>query len=103
LSGQCWTGSYQDRVAFAAASPRPTSYSGDRTQFLGRNGSLSKPAALSRTRLDNRIGAGFDPAVALQVQVAIDAGSQVDVFFLLGEAENVGEARKLVERYASGE
>jgi cyclic beta-1,2-glucan synthetase len=103
VAGQFWNGSYQDHVAFAAASPRPTSYSGDRTQFLGRNGSLSKPSALSRTRLDNRTGAGLDPAVALQVPVFIAPEGQVELFFLLGQAENIGAVRTLVNRYATSE
>src|SRR5207244_1115787 len=62
LARQWWNGTASGHVAFAASSPRASSYSGDRTQFLGRNGSASKPAALERARLKNRAGAGFDPA-----------------------------------------
>src|SRR4030095_15276413 len=58
LALQSWTQNEPDQIAFAAASPRATSYSGDRTQILGRNGAMSKPAALERARLDNRCGAG---------------------------------------------
>ncbi len=43
LASQSWTGSYTGHIAFAAASPPPASYSGDRTQFLGRNGSPASP------------------------------------------------------------
>jgi cyclic beta-1,2-glucan synthetase len=103
LAGQSWNGSYPGYVGFAAASPRAASHSGDRTQFLGRNGSLSAPAALGRMRLDNRTGAGLDPAAALQVPVLIAPGSQVEVSFLLGQAENVEAVRKLVERYQTVE
>jgi cyclic beta-1,2-glucan synthetase len=70
---------------------------------LGRNGSRSAPAALGRTRLDNRTGAGIDPAVALQVPVTIAKGAEVDVVFLLGQAETVEAVRALVERYATRE
>jgi cyclic beta-1,2-glucan synthetase len=96
LAGQSWNGSYTGYVAFAAASPKPASYTGDRTQFLGRNGSLSMPAALGRARLDNRTWAGLDPAAALQVPVTIAEGGEVDVLFLLGQAENVEAVRALV-------
>ena len=99
LASQSWNGSYTGNVGFAASSPQATSYSGDRAQFLGRNGSLSAPAALGRTRLDNRTGAGIDPAAALQVPVNMAQGSQMDVFFLLGQAENVEAVRALVKRY----
>jgi len=96
---QSWSGDYTGRVAFAAASPRAASYSGDRTQFLGRNGSPSRPAALGRVCLDNRTGAGLDPAAALQVPVTIGRGNQVEVIFLLGQAEDVAAARVIVQRH----
>ena len=83
-----------NQVAFAAASPRATSYSGDRTPILGRNRSVSRPAALERTRLDNRTGAGLDPAAALQLEVSLERGGQAEVVFLLGEAAHCrGSAR----------
>ena len=103
LASQPWTGTFANHVGFTAASPRAASYSGDRTQFLGRNGSRSKPAALGRARLDNRTGAGLDPAAALQVAVTIDPGNQVEVVFLLGQAETAEAVRALVSRYQNGE
>ena len=99
LASQTWTGSFTTYLGFAAASPKATTYSGDRTQFLGRNGTKAKPAALGRIRLDNRTGAGLDPAAALQVPVTIDPGNHVEVVFLLGQAENLEAVRSLVRRY----
>jgi len=89
------------RVAFAACSPPPTSYTGDRTEFLGRNGSPASPAAMNRTRLADRTGAGLDPCAALQTVVEIDPGQEVEVIFLLGQAANAAEARTLIARYRS--
>ncbi|HTW67790.1 MAG TPA: glucoamylase family protein [Bryobacteraceae bacterium] len=103
IAKQYWTGTYAGQIAFAAASPRAASYSGDRTQFLGRNRSAGKPLALERARLDNRTGAAIDPAAALQVPVAIDAGQQVEVTFLLGQAETVDKMREVVGRYQSAD
>jgi cyclic beta-1,2-glucan synthetase len=90
-------------VAFAAASPRATSWSGDRAQFLGRDGLVSRPEALGRIRLDNRTGANLDAAAALQVEVNILPGRTEEVIFLLGEAEGVTEVRELVARYQKGQ
>jgi cyclic beta-1,2-glucan synthetase len=96
-----WNGRYAGSLAFAAARPTAASYTGDRTQFLGRNGSVEHPAALGRVRLDNRTGAGLDPAAALQVAVTIETGREVEIIFLLGEAAGSAEIRDLVNRYGN--
>ena len=99
VATQSWTGNFTRSVAFAASSPRAASYSGDRTQFLGRNNVGGKPFALGRMRLDNRTGAGLDPAAAMQLPVTLDRGQQVDVTFLLGETADMDAMRAVVERY----
>ncbi len=101
VATQTWAGSFTQNVAFAAASPRATSYSGDRTQFLGRNNLGGKPLALGRIRLDNRTGAGLDPAAALQLPVTLDTGQQVDLIFMLGEVANIDAMRAVVGRYTT--
>jgi cyclic beta-1,2-glucan synthetase len=103
LARQDWSGSYAGHLAFAASSPHATSCSGDRTQFLGRNGSTGRPVALERLRLDNRTGAGLDPCAALQLLVTIEPGQQSEIRFLLGQAETVEAVRELVRRYESAE
>ncbi len=100
---QSWSGSQPNQVAFAAASPRATSYSGDRGAVLGRNRSVSNPAALERTRLDNRTGAGLDPAASLQLEVSLERGGQAEVVLLLGEAATVEEARAILQRHQTPE
>ncbi len=103
LASQFWNGNHAGYPAFAAASPRAGSYSGDRTLFLGRNNPSPKPAAMDRTRLDNRTGAGLDPAAALQLSVTIEPGNRMEVIFLLGQAQNVDAVRAIVGRYSSPE
>ncbi len=103
LATQLWNGSFTGQIAFAASSPKAASYSSDRVQFLGRNGSISQPFALGRIRLDNRTGAGLDPAAALQLSVAIEPGQETEVTFLMGEVPNVDAMRALVSRYNSAQ
>src|SRR5205823_11262590 len=101
LARNAWSAARAGWLAFLAANPPAASYSGDRTQFLGRNGSVARPAALERSRLDNRTGARLDPAGAVQVTVQINPGEQADVIFLLGQAANVEEVRGLVNRFGN--
>jgi cyclic beta-1,2-glucan synthetase len=103
LARQYWTGSYTDRIAFAAAHPRAVSWSGNRTNFLGRNGSSGKPAGLGRARLDNRVGAGLDPSAALQLPISLEPGQSAEIIFLLGEAGTTDVMRDLVGRYQSSD
>ena len=103
LATQFWDGNHAAYPAFAAASPRAASYTGDRTLFLGRNNIGPKPSAMGRTRLDNRTGAELDPAAALQLSVTIEPGNQMEVTFLLGQADNVDAVRAIVGRYSSPE
>src|SRR5258705_2480412 len=61
---------YGDRVAFADLNGRQLSWTGDRTEFLGRNGTLDNPAALADGRpLSNRVGSALDPCCAQQTKL----------------------------------
>ncbi|MEQ1945809.1 MAG: glucoamylase family protein [Bryobacteraceae bacterium] len=90
---------YGGRVAFASITPDATSYTGDRTEFLGRNGSAKEPAALRRASLSKRTGPGLDPCGALQTKFDLGPGDEITVVLLLGQADDADHARSLLERY----
>jgi cyclic beta-1,2-glucan synthetase len=90
---------FAHKVAFADATPRPASFTAERKEFVGRNGTLARPRALERVGLSGRAGAGYDPCAALQVAVELAAGERREVTFRIGEGDDVTHARSLVERY----
>jgi cyclic beta-1,2-glucan synthetase len=95
-----WAGEFGGRIAFADLGGRQTSYTGDRTDFFGRNGAPERPAALERGgRLSQRVGAGLDPCAALQTTFELRSGARIEMVFFLGQAENKDQARDVLNRY----
>ena len=90
---------FPDQVAFLQVLDRPHSLTGDRTDFLGRNGDCSRPAGLQRGRLSGTTAAGLDPCGAVQTRVILDPGCEADLIFLLGQVESAGELPGLLERF----
>ena len=95
-----WDAVFGSRVAFADLGGRQTDWTADRREFLGRYGTLARPAALLRgAALSRRAGAALDPCGALRTHVELAPGAVVDVLFLLGDGADVACARALIERY----
>ncbi len=92
---------FGERIAFVAANEQISSSTCDRKEFLGRNGSLARPAALSRGKLAGRDGAGLDPCGAVQINVELGPFEAREFVFVLGEAASRGEAAALVTRFSS--
>jgi cellobiose phosphorylase len=90
---------FPGRVAFVDCSESSRTITADRTEFLGRNGTAAKPAALRRVRLSGRVGAGLDPCSAMQVQVGIESDQTKEIVFTLGVGANEDQARQLVNRF----
>ena len=99
-----YSADFADRVAFfdadppAGQQPDRFSYTGDRTEFLGRNGSPHDPAGLRHERLSGRLGPALDPCTAIQVPVELDAINELDVVFRLGVGANLDDARDVAGR-----
>ena len=92
---------FAGRIAFFDVDDARKTFSGDRTEFLGRNGTLKNPAAMAQSRLSNTVGAAFDPCAAIQVAFELADGEEHEINFRLGVAgrRDADDAGKLVRRF----
>ena len=104
LARNPWSTEFGGRVAFADLAGRQLAWTGDRTEFLGRNGTLARPAALAgRVALSKRVGAGLDPCGVLQAPLTLEPNGTVEIVFLLGEAPTRAEALSMAARYRAAD
>jgi cellobiose phosphorylase len=90
---------FPGRTAFFDVDEATRTVSADRTEFLGRNGTLRSPAAMTRIRLSGRVGAALDPCAAIQVYFDLAAGQEREIVFRLGVGRDAEDAGKLVRRF----
>ncbi len=104
LARNPWNLEVGARVAFVDLAGRQSSWTGDRTEFLGRNGTLDRPAALDDGAiLSNRSGAGFDPCGALQTHLELKPNVVTEIVLLIGQGANKLEAQRLIAKYRAAD
>ena len=99
LARNVYNTEFAERIAFLDVNDVARSFTGDRKEFLGRNGNLSHPAALERVRLSGKVGAGLDSCGAIQVPCDLPAGQEREIVFRLGVGRSVAEVQTLLRRF----
>ena len=90
---------FRNRTAFFDVDDTPRTLSGDRTEFLGRNGTLRNPAAMTRLRLSGKVGTALDPCATIQVPFDLADGQEREIIFRLGVGRDADDAGNLVRRF----
>ncbi|MDE2465485.1 MAG: glycosyl transferase [Alphaproteobacteria bacterium] len=100
LARNPWSIGFSGCVGFADLGGQQSTWTADRSEFLGFGGDMAAPAALTgKNALSGKTGAGLDPCAALQTMVEIGAGESVKIFSFLGQCASEIEAAALVRRY----
>ena len=87
------------RTAFFDVDDASRTITADRSEFLGRTGTLRAPAAMARTRLSGKTGTAMDPCAAIQVGFDLEVGEEREIIFKLGVGTDTADAQKIIHRF----
>ncbi len=99
MAKNSYNAEFPGRVAFLDVDDPHYDFTGDRTEFIGRNGSLEEPDAMKRTKLSGKSGAGLDPCGAIRVAIDLPPGATREVTFRMGSGKNRPEAESIVRQF----
>ena len=90
---------FSNRVTFLDVDDTKFEYTADRTEFLGRHGTMKNPDAMTRIHLSGKTGACLDPCAALRVEFELENEAEHTVTFRLGAAKDMREAIALIKQF----
>jgi hypothetical protein len=104
LPSNAYNTEFGGRVAFFNCDASLRTVTGDRTEFIGRNGTLDAPAALRRSRLSGKVGAGLDACAAIQAPFDLLPGQEREIVFVLGVGgRRNADASSLVQKHRTAD
>jgi len=99
LARNAYSLEFENRVAFFDTDDTVRTFTTDRSEFIGRNGTLSNPDAMNRVRLSGKRGAALDPCAAIQVAFDLAEDEEREVIFRFGAGKNMDEALALIQQF----
>jgi cyclic beta-1,2-glucan synthetase len=90
---------FVNRTVFFNVNDATRTMSGDRTEFIGRNGTLAHPACMARSQLSNKVGTALDPCGAIQVAFELADGEEREIVFTLGAGQDANDAGDIAQRF----
>jgi cyclic beta-1,2-glucan synthetase len=99
LARNPYNAEFSEWIAFVDVDAPTRTLTGDRKEFLGRNGDPSFPAALKREHLSGKTGAGLDPCGAMQITLDLLDGQERETCFRLGAGRGLAEVQDLIKRF----
>jgi len=95
---------FAGRIGFLTVLGAPvSSYTGDRSEFIGRNATMEDPKGLKLDLFSETLGAGLDPCCALQLKFSLAPGESKTITFLLGETDSRQKTEEIVSSFGHPE
>lgn len=103
LAKNTYNSAFVSSVAFFDADGTNKSITTDRTEFLGRNGTLYSPEGLRRTKFSGKTGAALDPCAVIQVVFDLAEEEEHDVIFRIGAGKNMQHVLEVIQASEGGQ
>jgi cyclic beta-1,2-glucan synthetase len=84
LAGNAYNSDFGNYFSFFDTDDAVKSFTCDRSEFLGRNGTYKNPEALSKSKLSGRTGAALDACGVLQSNLDLTDSEEKTIVFRLG-------------------
>ncbi|OGN93955.1 MAG: hypothetical protein A2Z71_05070, partial [Chloroflexi bacterium RBG_13_50_21] len=99
LTTNPYNAEFGERTAFLIANKPVHGLTTDRSEFLGRGGTLAFPAALHRIGLETRLSPSEDLCAVLQLHLDLLPSGVEEIYFVLGQGSNKEHALELARKY----
>jgi cellobiose phosphorylase len=107
IASNCYQGDFAERRLFVGSTEPILGFTGDRREFIGLSGNLSKPQFLNDQKvissgaikpLSGLTGDSLDHGLILQVSIQLAVGETKTISFFVGEAPNQDSLNVLIEK-----
>jgi cellobiose phosphorylase len=99
LASNAYNTEFEGRVAFFDIDDAGKTFTTDRTEFIGRNGTTSNPDGMNRAKLSGKLGAALDPCTVLQTAFDLPEQSEREIIFRLGAGVNMSETLSTINKF----
>ncbi len=97
LARNHYSNEFENRIGFFDVDGTNKTITTDRTEFIGRNGTMSNPDGLNRARLSGKTGAALDPCAVIQVAFTLGEDEEKEVIFRLGAGKSLPHVLDIIK------
>lgn len=90
---------FSTRVGFFDVDYLKKTITCDRSEFIGRNGTLQFPDAMKRVKLSGKTGMALDPCAAIQVPFFLEEDEEQEIVFRLGAGKDAHAAIYVAQQH----
>ncbi len=95
-----YSSNFSDQYAYLKiVGGNEESFTGNRTEFIGRGKNIENPDALKRVGLSNDVGAGMDPCLAENAKISLRSGEEKTLIVIFGEDAGIENIEKIINKY----